>query len=271
VAVELTGRPVAAPTEPATAAVLLIGDELLTGKVRDENGFFLAQMLRRRGIRLLQLAIVGDRQAEIVEALLRLGRDADLLFTTGGVGPTHDDVTLDAVAKAAGVPLSRNARMEALLRRHYGPEITNDALRMADIPEGTQLRADEGWPVLRLDLDRPAVRVYMLPGVPWLLRTKIDELEALEDELPLGEGWHLTTLHTDLEESRLAPFLDLVAADFPDVAIGSYPRWNPRPDGRPEYQVRVTLEAPKRSAARADAARASLADRLPSTSLLNPS
>ena len=103
-------------TAPARAAVLLIGDELLTGKVRDENGFALAQLLRRRGIRLVEICTIGDELDEIGAALLRLCRRADFVFTSGGVGPTHDDRTLAAIARATARPLVRTAEMEGQLR-----------------------------------------------------------------------------------------------------------------------------------------------------------
>ncbi len=257
--------------EAPTAAILLIGDELLSGKIRDENGHFLARLLRRRGIRLVEIAVVGDRIADIGDALLRLCARAQLVFTSGGVGPTHDDVTLEAIAACTGRPLTRNARMEEQLRRHYGERISDAALRMADLPRGTQLRAEQVWPVLRLDLESPTARVYILPGVPGLLRAKLEHLEELDGELPLGEGWHLAVLHTTLDESKLAPHLNAMLDAFADVEIGSYPRWEREGDGRIRYHVRVTFEAPMTLQARVEAAREELARRLGPEALCQPS
>jgi molybdenum cofactor synthesis domain-containing protein len=251
---------------PARAAVLLIGDELLTGKVRDENGFALAKLLRRRGIRLVEICTIGDDLDEIGAALLRLCRRADFGFTSGGVGPTHDDRTLAAIARATARPLVRNAEMEGQLRLYYGERITDAALRMADLPEGTLLRAMPGWPVLRLDL--PDARVYILPGVPGLLRAKLEHLEAIDGELPTGEGWHLALLHTSLDESNLAGLLDAVVAEFPGVEIGSYPRWSRTTDGRIQMHVRVTFEGPRAAASRIDAAKDRLLATLPLGALL---
>lgn len=248
---------------PAQAAILLIGDELLSAKVRDENGYFLAKMLRRRGIRLRELCIVPDQMPAIGAALLRLAEEVEILFTAGGVGPTHDDLTLAAIARAVGRPLERHPAMAARLRAHYGPELTEGALHMADLPSGTQLLADEGWPVLRLDLRHGRTRVYILPGVPGLLQLKIEQLEALPDELPQGEGWHQCLVHTTLEESQLAPHLDAVVAAFPDVEIGSYPRWSPAADGTLGYHVRVTLEVSRDRAERAELARQALLAAIP--------
>lgn len=248
--------------ETKTACVLLIGDELLTGKVRDENGHFLAVSLRRRGIRLLEICTIGDRPEEIGDALLRLCARAPLVFTSGGVGPTHDDRTLESIARATGRPLRRDAALEAQLRAHYGPRITDAALRMADLPEGTALRAMPGWPVFRLDLEATAAhgpaRVYILPGVPSLLRAKFEHLEAIDGELPSTPGWHLEVVYTDLDESQLAAHLDAVVAAHPGVDVGSYPRWSRGEGGKIHMHVRVTLEGPANAREGVLAARAQL-------------
>jgi molybdopterin-biosynthesis enzyme MoeA-like protein len=180
------------------------------------------------------------------------------------VGPTHDDRTLAAIAGAIDRPLVRDREMERQLRQYYGDRINDAALAMADLPEGTLLRALPGWPVLRLDLETPRpCRVFILPGVPGLLRAKVEHLEALEGELPEGGGWHLALLHTSLDESRLAPVLDAVVAEFPDVMIGSYPRWTRGEDGRIRHHVRVTFEAPAAAGVSADRARDRLRAALP--------
>jgi len=259
----------APPPSPPRGAVLLIGDELLSGKIRDENGWFLATMMRRRGIALVEVRVVGDGVDDIGRALLELLARAPLVFTSGGVGPTHDDRTLEAIAAATGRPLERHPKIEAELRAHYGERITPEALSMADLPRGTVLRAGPGWPALRLDLDHPAPsRVYILPGVPALLRSKVERLEGLPGELPYSAGWHLATLHTSLEESRIAARLEEVLAEFPEIEIGSYPRWSRGDDGRVSYHVRVTFEAPAALAERVVAAREALRESLPASSLL---
>lgn len=263
---QIDGGDAARAGEVPVAAVLLIGDELLTGKVRDENGHVLAKLLRRRGIRLVEICTVGDGLDEIGGALLRLCARAELVFTSGGVGPTHDDRTLEAIARATGRPLVRNAEMEAQLRLYYGERITDAALRMSDLPAGTLLRAMPGWPVLRLDLAQ--TRVYILPGVPGLMRAKLEHLEAIDGELPQSEGWHLQLLHTSLDESRLAGLLDAVVAAFPGVEVGSYPRWSRSADGKIHMHVRVTFEGPRGAASSIDAACERLRQTLPDGTLL---
>ena len=252
------------PTQNSpTAGLLLIGDELLSGKIRDENGHHLAKTLRRLGIAFVEMAMVGDDATAIGEALLRLGGRADLVFTSGGVGPTHDDITMESIAAATGRPLVQHPEMAASLRKHYGENLTDAALSMADVPEGTTLRGSKGWPVLRLDLDREAdpvrSRIYILPGVPSLFRAKLEHLENTEGELPRGEGWHLALLHTTLDESKLAPHLDALLAKHEGLEIGSYPRWARAEDGSVAYHVRITFEAPQERAALADQARDELA------------
>jgi molybdenum cofactor synthesis domain-containing protein len=230
------------PTLPPTAAVLLVGNELLSGKIRDENGHNLAKMMRRRGIRLIEVCTVEDDLAAIGGALQRLLARTGLVFTSGGVGPTHDDVTMEAVARATGRPLHRDADMERILRAHFGERITPAALKMADLPTGTELTASHGWPVMRLTLAGGA-RIYILPGIPELCRAKIEALEAIPGELPDAGGWALERLHTEIDEADLAAPLNRVVADFPAVEIGSYPRWTRDDAGRLRCVVRVTFEA----------------------------
>jgi molybdenum cofactor synthesis domain-containing protein len=277
----MADAPPAGPPGRPRAAILLIGNELLSGKIRDENGWYLSQVCRRRGIALREIAVVPDELDAIGDALLRLLGAVPLVFTSGGVGPTHDDLTMEAIARATDRAIVRDPQMEAILRHHYAERIHEGALRMADIPEGTKLRALPGWPVMRLDLpagesfgerfgDRPPLphdaRIYILPGIPALLRSKIDTLEGLDDELPDIRDWALVALHTRLEESRLAAPLDAVVAEFVDVEIGSYPRWDADDEGRLRVRVKVTFEAA--SEARAQQARDALADRLEPADLL---
>ena len=248
------------------AAILLIGTELLTGKIRDENGWYLSRVCRRRGIELREIAVVPDEIDTIGAALLRLLGEAPLIFTSGGVGPTHDDLTMEAIAHATGRRIVRNAEMEALLREHYGESVVETALRMADVPEGTSLRAMPGWPVMRLDLAAgetfPGFEgalahdacIYILPGIPALLRKKVETLEGLPDELPQTEGWTLVEVLTKLDESRIAPLLDAIVANHPEVEIGSYPRWDPDPDGKLRVRVKLTFESEQPTKAEAAAA-----------------
>ncbi|TPV93086.1 MAG: competence/damage-inducible protein A [Myxococcales bacterium FL481] len=253
------------PTPTARAAALLIGNELLSGKIRDENGTALARFLRRRGIALREMTVVPDEVDTIASALRRLTTGAGLVFTSGGVGPTHDDVTLAGVASAFARPLEHNDEMAAALRRSYGTAANEAVLRMARLPAGTHMLQDANWPVLRLDVSAASdalSRVYVLPGVPALFRAKLDALAAMPDELPNSRQWVLATVETTLDESRIAAALDHVVARHPPVEIGSYPRWIPGPDGRLRQHVRITIEARRDDRELVDSARNELLQRL---------
>ena len=249
---------------------MLIGDELLSGKIRDENGWFLAQTLRRLGIRLVEMRTVPDDQETIAAAARALGRLAGVVFTSGGVGPTHDDRTLPAMAQAVQRPLMRHPEIERTLRHHYGESITEAALTMADVPEGTVLAGESGWPILQLDAaivgaPWPTTRFFVLPGIPTLLRRKVELLEQAAGALPVGHGWHLETVETTRAESDIAALLDRALETYPGVEIGSYPRWVPDEQGRLRVKVRITIEAPTDLADLAAGARAMISAALQDT------
>jgi molybdenum cofactor synthesis domain-containing protein len=219
-------------SEGPTAAVVIVGSEVLSAKVQDENGPFLARRLRELGVGLVAIHVVPDRTDDVVEALLLSRRKAGWVFTCGGVGPTHDDLTLPAVARALGVPLRRDPAMERVLRemhaRHHGgaalPEV---ALRMADLPAGTELLGDPEFPTLVVS------RVVMLPGVPSFLRHQFDRVAHLLG----GAPYHLANLYFSWGEDLLAGPLAAIAEAHPEVEIGSYPRFD-----RADHRVRVTVE-----------------------------
>ncbi len=216
-----------------TASILVVGSEVLSAKVQDANGPWLARRLRELGVKLVAMNTVLDRTDDIVEAVAREHRRVDWLFTSGGVGPTHDDLTVPAVALALGRPLVRLAALEAALRamhlRHTGsPDLPEAALRMADVPRGTRLVGEPGFPTLVVE------NVVMLPGVPQFLRLQFDRFTAELTAPP----FRLACVYTRLGEDRLAPLLDDLAREHPDVEIGSYPRFDDV-----DYRVQITLEA----------------------------
>ncbi len=207
------------------AGALLIGDELLSGKVRDANGPLLARVLFDCGIRLRRLLVCPDEPAEIVEELRRLTARYDVVFTSGGLGPTHDDVTVEAVAEALERPLVRDRRLERMLAAFYGERLTEAHRRMAWVPVGTELLTCEGlrFPVLKVD------RVFVLPGVPRFFEHKVHALRPWL-QARSGRPLHSRSLRVAADEGLLAPLLAKVAARFPAVHLGSYPRQ--RADGR---------------------------------------
>jgi molybdenum cofactor synthesis domain-containing protein len=216
------------------AAAVIIGNEVLSAKVEEQNGAHLVRRLRERGVPLRHLAIVPDEVDAIVEALLTARRAAAHVITSGGIGPTHDDVTVRSVALALGRRVVRSPEIEGALRAR-DPAPTPEALRLAEIPEGAELVFQEGlwYPAMVCE------RVYLLPGVPKLFRY---QLEAVLPRIP-GQPLHLATLYLSATEPEIARALDEVALSSPDVAIGSYPQF----DAALDYKVKVTVEHPARA------------------------
>jgi molybdenum cofactor synthesis domain-containing protein len=235
---------------PPRAAILLIGNELLSGKVEDENARFLTRELRELGVTLARIEIIPDVEAEITEAVRLLSARYDLVFTSGGVGPTHDDVTLPAVAAAFGMPIQRNAELERLLRAGIGAALHERDLRMADIPAGARLEygarvPPSGWPVVVVE------NVWVLPGVPSIFRRKFESVRELFRSTPI----HARAVYSRVGEGPIAGVLDEVVAAFPSVEVGSYPHLD-----NPEYRVKITLDGRDRAAV--DAATEHLVRRL---------
>lgn len=217
-----------------TAGLVVIGDEILSGKVTDSNTPFLIGELRALGVALRQIQVVPDVLDEIAAAVRAAAGRYDHVFTSGGVGPTHDDLTISGVALAFAVPVVRHPELEAGLRGYYqsrGQALVERNLRMADVPEGaTLLKADHlAWPVLAMR------NVYVLPGVPEIFRAKFVAIRERFRDAP----FHLRQIFVREEEGIIARHLDEVAARYPQVALGSYPRFSPAADG---HRVKLTLE-----------------------------
>src|SRR5438034_1268018 len=152
---------------PKTAGIILIGNEILSGKIADVNAAYLCRELRQLGVDVRRISVVPDEVELIAREVVAQSRDFDVVFTSGGVGPTHDDVTIEGVARAMGVPVVRHPELVALLERYYRDKVTDAALRMAEIPEGAELITGNG-----LRFPNVAMRnVYVLPGVPEIFRT----------------------------------------------------------------------------------------------------
>jgi molybdenum cofactor synthesis domain-containing protein len=219
-----------------TAGVLVVGDEVLSGEVRDENGPWLVSRLSGLGTRVVRVAIVRDRLEEVVEELVRLRADVDAVLVSGGIGPTHDDVTRPAVAKALGVPLERHADAEARIHAWYGDKTTDSELTMAMLPRGSRLLHGAKTSTLGFAV----AGVYVLPGVPALLR---DLVEGSAAEFA-GEALHREEVVTALREGEIAEDLSRIQSEALDVAIGSYPM--PHRDGSWTTRVVVRSVSPDR-------------------------
>jgi len=236
-----------------TAAGIIIGDEILTGRVRDTNAPLLIDLLNDLGVTLCSISIIGDDLDTIAEHVQRDAGRYDAVITSGGVGPTHDDLTIEGVARAFDVPVVRHPELEQMIRRLWGERFTEGALRMADIPQGGRLLfGHDGL------LPLVAIRnVYLLPGIPQLFAAK---LKALRDELH-GCRPTLHHLYLSSDESRIAPCLAQVDGEFEDVKIGSYPTF-----GQADYRLWVTIEGME--AQRVERARDRLLELIPPAEIL---
>ncbi|MEJ7732170.1 MAG: molybdopterin-binding protein [Polyangiaceae bacterium] len=241
-----------------TAAALIIGNELLTGKIAEQNLLVLARTLRSVGVTLRRVVMVLDDVETIVSEVRALSAAHDVLFTSGGVGPTHDDVTIAAVAQAFGVPVVTAEPMASMLRAYYGDKLTESHLLMASMPEGARLAASATvpWPAVVMS------NVWVLPGVPDVFKMKMAVVrEELAGEIPFVSHAVFTTL----DEGQLKPMLDRVVADYADLDIGSYPLF--KPEGHdPEYRTKLTFDG--RDEARVLAARDAFAASLPPESIV---
>ena len=202
---------------PKTAAILVIGDEILSGRTQDTNSGTIARFLMGFGIDLREVRVVPDDESEIVAGLNALRARYDLVFTTGGIGPTHDDITADAVAKAFGVGIGYHPQAYALLEARYPPGDFNDMRkRMARIPHGAALIENTVSVAPGFHIGN----VYVMAGVPMVMRAM---LEAIAPHLPRGQTVTSVTVSARIPEGGIAEDLAAIQKANPAVSIGSYP------------------------------------------------
>ena len=228
----LPGPPLASVS---TVGVVVVGDEILRGDVADANSPLVAKICKEAGAALVRVAVVRDDLDEIADEVRRQAERCELIFTSGGVGPTHDDVSLEAVARAFRRPLTRHKGMVEALRRLYKGKPLNEAqLKMADVPTGAHVEfLDEvGYPLVRCS------NVVVLPGVPAFFRKKATVvLGRYLRQRPLARA----TLIVFCEESVIAGAIAKAAASAPHAAVGSYPEFGNQGGERP--LTRVTIES----------------------------
>ena len=200
-----------------TAGLLLIGDEILSGHTKDKNLGYIADYLTALGIDLKEARVVADDENDIIAAVNALRSRYTYVFTTGGIGPTHDDITADAIAKAFGVKIDYDPRAVAILEAHYQPGQLNEArMRMARIPEGAELIEN---PVSKA----PGFRlggVFVMAGVPKIMQAMMDQLAS---RLSRGSAIITATVTAYIAEGDLAQPLKEIQDRYPEVTIGSYP------------------------------------------------
>jgi FAD synthetase len=213
-----------------TAAIIVIGNEILSGKVVDTNATFLTQELRKLGVALRRILVIPDELDEIAEAVRALQPAFDIVFTSGGVGPTHDDITMAGIARGLGRRVIRHPFLEEKIREFSGDKINEARLKMSEVPEGAELSFEGGlrFPTVMVD------NIYILPGIPELFREKFLAIKARFAVDP----YFLRIVYLRAAESAIAASLNATLTAFPLLQLGSYPTLHDA-----EYRVRVTLES----------------------------
>lgn len=217
-------------TSDKRAGIIIIGDEILSGKFADENAHFLIGALAELGVTLSRIAIIPDDLDDIAETVRSFSARFDIVFTSGGIGPTHDDLTMAGVARAFGTGVTIHPRLETVLRAYWGDQMPAANIRLAQVPEGADLveGGDGRWPVVCYR------NVYILPGVPTLFRKKFLDIQERFRCPPIL----VARVFLSADEGLIAPSLDQIVATYPTIKIGSYPRFDEK-----EFQVIVTLES----------------------------
>jgi molybdenum cofactor synthesis domain-containing protein len=235
-----------------TAAVLVIGDEILSGRTKDKNIGFIAEYLTNIGIDLKEVRVVPDEEPEVVAAVNALRTRYTYLFTTGGIGPTHDDITADCVAKAFGVPLHYHPQAVEIMRERIAKTggVMNEArMRMTRVPEGGELVLNKisGAPGFRIG------NVIVMAGIPSVMQAMI---EYVTPQLKTGARMLSESVRADCREGDIGTELGEVAKAYPDVVIGSYPFVDE--NGGANTNVVMRAREPARLAAVKDAVEAML-------------
>lgn len=220
-------------TRRKSAAICLIGEELLDGKIDDLNGGYAIKQLRRVGVDLRELRLIGDEVPVIGSVVASLAEQYDMVFTSGGVGPTHDDLTMQGLANAFNVPLETNQQMLGIIRQRFHP-LGEDKLhvweRMAELPVGCEVVIS---PATRVPIFRLR-NVWALPGIPELFRLQFDEITRGIEGTPVS----IRTIFLTVGEGSIAAHLEAALVEEPEVKIGSYPELHP--DGP---RTRITIES----------------------------
>ena len=237
----------ASPDRPdiITAAILVIGDEILSGRTKDKNIGYIAEYLTTIGIDLKEVRVVADDEAEIVAALNALRRRYTYVFTTGGIGPTHDDITADCIAKAFGVPIDYHPEALRIIGERIakmGGEMNEARKRMARIPHGSALVTNKvsGAPGFRIG------NVIVMAGVPAIMQAMLD---AVAPDLKTGVKVLSETIRADAREGDIGTELGEIAKGNPEVSIGSYPFFDEKAGPNTNIVVRAR-DAEKLAAAK---------------------
>ncbi len=214
----------------STAALLVIGNEILSGKVKDTNSPFLARELRKLGVDLERILTIPDTIDTIAIETLMLSKAYDFVFSSGGIGPTHDDVTMDGIAKAFNLDIVLNQSMLDRMTRHSDQPVNEAMKKMAMIPEGAEVLDVGGlwFPVVVVQ------NVHIFPGIPELFEKKFHSIRERFSGVP----FQLRKIYVRVNESDIAEILNSLLREYSELILGSYPRINEK-----DYRVMLTLES----------------------------
>jgi FAD synthetase len=213
-----------------SAGIVIIGNEVLSGKTQDINSHFLCTELRQLGVEVQKISTIPDVVELIGSEVAEFSKRFDWVFTTGGVGPTHDDVTIDGIAHGFGLKVIRHPDIERRMRQRLGGDVNEARLRMANVPDGAELLATEALfaPVVKIR------NVFIFPGIPRILQERFHAIKEQFREAP----YFLKNVYVKSGEGVIAKMLNEVLAAFPELLLGSYPVLD-----IPEYKVKVTFES----------------------------
>ena len=213
-----------------TAGIVIIGNEVLSGKTRDTNSHFFCTELRQLGVEVQKISTIQDDIEIIGKEVAAFSDRFDYVFTSGGVGPTHDDVTIEGVAHGLGVKVVRHFDIERRMRQRLGDQVNEARLRMANVPEGATLLATEA-PFAAIVKIR---NIYIFPGIPRILEERFHAIKETFRDTP----YYLKNVFVRYGEGVIASILNDLLVNFPNLMLGSYPVLD-----LPEYKVKVTLES----------------------------
>jgi molybdenum cofactor synthesis domain-containing protein len=213
-----------------TAGIIVIGNEILSGKVVDTNSPYLCQELRTLGVDVQRIVVIPDDISVIASEAAAFSDTFDYVFTTGGVGPTHDDVTIEAIARGLQREVIVHPDLDALLQQHWADRPSTAREKMASVPQGAQLLMEPSLPVPVLLVEN----VYIFPGIPQLFRRKFDSIKDRFRDTP----YHSRQIYLTAAESTFSHLLETLLDEFPDLMLGSYPVVK-----NSDYRVKLTLES----------------------------
>jgi len=217
-----------------TAGIVIIGNEVLSGKTQDINSHFFCTELRRLGVEVEKISTIQDEIELIGNEVATFSQRYDYVFTSGGVGPTHDDVTIDGIAHGFGLKVVRHPDIERRMRQRLGNQVNEARLRMANVPDGAKLLATEALfaPIVNIR------NVYIFPGIPSILQERFHAIKEMFRDAP----YYLKNVYVRYGEGVIAEMLNELLVKFPQLMLGSYPVLDV-----PEYKVKVTLESKDQS------------------------